>query len=223
VNLDHYHPLSFTAVHRVVHTRVNPVTLLEPCEKGGLMFQLSLVDHLRLTFGHVVYRQRAHSQLALSLSRWSRRLRAAEVVLMVGVAFSAGAAAVTNVHAYAVLSAVLAGLAVLMLLASLMMDLDVSAQTHMVCAGRLWLIRERYRALMTDLVDGAIDLEGARRGRDLLMNDLHTIYERASVVDQQAYESASKAVAGFDDVSLSDEEIDHFLPKSLQKTTRNAA
>jgi len=42
------------------------------------MFQLSLVDHLRLTFGHVVYRQRAHSQLARTLSSSSRRLRATE-------------------------------------------------------------------------------------------------------------------------------------------------
>jgi hypothetical protein len=104
-----------------------------------------------------------------------------------------------------------------------MFEFDASVQTHTVCAGRLWLIRERYRALMTDLVDGAIDLEGARRGRDMLMNELHTIYERASLVDQEAYQSASKAVAGFDDVSFSDEEIDHFLPKSLQKTGRTAA
>jgi len=187
------------------------------------MFQLSLVDHLRLTFGHVVYRQRAHSQLARTLSRWSRRLRATEVLLMVAVAFTAGAAALTNLYAYAVAASILAVLAVVTLLSSLMMELDVSAQTHLVCAGRLWLMRERYRALMTDLNDGAIDLEGARRGRDELMNELHTIYEKASLVDQEAYQSASKAVAGFDDVSFSDEEIDLFLPKSLQKTGRTAA
>jgi len=187
------------------------------------MFQLSLVDHLRLTFGHVVYRHRAHSQLSLTLSRWSRRLRAGEVVLMIAVAFTSGAAALTNNRAYAFAAVALAFVAVLMLLAGLMMELDASAQTHMVCAGRLWLIRERYRALMTDLVDGAIDLDGARQGRDLLMNDLHTIYERSSLVDQAAYQSASKAVAGFDDVTLSDEEIDHFLPKSLQKTAKTEA
>ena len=115
---------------------------------------------------------------------------------MIAVASTAGAAALTNIQAYAVAAVVLAAVAVLMLLAGLMMELDVSAQTHLVCAGRLWLIRERYRALMTDLVDGAIDLDGARQGRDLLMNDLHTIYERSSLVDQEAYESASKAVAG---------------------------
>ena len=187
------------------------------------MFELSLVDHLRLTFGHVVYRQRAHSQLARTRSMWSRRLRAAEVLLLVGVAFSAGAAALTNRYAYAVAASILAVLAVVTLLWSLMMELDVSAQTHLVCAGRLWLMRERYRALLTDLNDGAIDLEAARRGRDELMTEPHTIYERASLVDEDAYQSASKAVAGFDDVSISDEEIDMFLPKSLQKTGRTAA
>lgn len=187
------------------------------------MFQLSLVDHLRLTFGHVVYRQRAHAQLALSRARLSRRLRAAEVLLMVGVAFSAGAAALTDGHRYALSAAILSVIALVTLLVGLMFELDVSAQTHLVCAGRLWLIRERYRALMADLVDGAIDLDAARRGRDVLMNELHTIYERASLVDQGAYQSASKAVAGFDDVSFSDEEIDLFLPKSLQKAGRSAA
>jgi len=187
------------------------------------MFQLSLVDHLRLTFGHVVYRQRAHSQLARTLSILSRRLRATEALLMVAVAFTAGAAALTNRYAYAVAASILAVLAVVALLWSLMMELDVSAQTHLVCAGRLWLMRERYRALMTDLSDGVIDLEGARRGRDELMNELHTIYERASLVDEEAYQSASKAVAGFDDVAFSDEEIDMFLPKSLQKTGQTAA
>jgi hypothetical protein len=187
------------------------------------MFQLSLVDHLRLTFAHVVHRQRAHSQLARTLSMWGRRLRAAEVLLMVAVAFTAGAAALTNRYAYAVVASILAVLAVVTLLGSLMMELDVSAQTHLVCSGRLWLMRERYRALMADLNDGAIDLEGARRGRDDLMNELHTIYERAALVDREAYQSASKAVAGFDDVTFSDEEIDTFLPESLQKTRRTAA
>jgi hypothetical protein len=187
------------------------------------MFQLSLIDHLRLTFGHVVYRQRAHSQLAFSQAQWSRRLRGAEVVLMIGVAFSAGAAAVTSGQAYAIIGAILAVAAILTLLVGLMTELDASAQSHMVCAGRLWLLRERYRALMTDLADGAIDLEGARLGRDTLMNELHSIYERAAPVDKEAYQSAAKAVAAYDDVSFSDEEIDAFLPKSLRKTGRTAA
>jgi len=185
--------------------------------------QLTLLDHLRLTFGHVVYRHRAHSHLARSLARWSRRLRAAEALWMVAVAYTAGAAAFNKGQSYAIASAILAGLALVTLLVHLTIDLDVPAQTHSVCAGRLWLIRERYRALMTDLVDGGVDLDGARRGRDELMNELHAIYERAAMVDHEAYKSAAQAVAALDDVSLTDEEIDLFLPKSLHKSSQSAA
>jgi hypothetical protein len=185
--------------------------------------QLTLLDHLRLTFGHVVHRHRAHSHLAHSFARWSRRLRAAEVVWVIAIAYTAGAAAFNNGRAYAAAAAILAGLALITLLVHLTIDLDGRAQTHAVCAGRLWLIRERYRGLLTDLVDESIDLDTARRWRDELMNELHAIYERASLVDQEAYRSASQAVVALDDVSLTDEEIDLFLPKSLHKAGRSAA
>jgi hypothetical protein len=105
----------------------------------------------------------------------------------------------------------------------LTVDLDVSAQTHGVCAGRLWLIRERYRALLADLVDGTLDLDAARRGRDTLMTEMHAIYERAALVDHESYRSTVQPVATLDDVPLSDEEIDQMLPKSLQRAGKSAA
>jgi len=187
------------------------------------MVQLTLLDHLRLTFGHVVYRHRAHARLAQSLMRWSRRLRAAEVLTMLAVVLTAGAAAFNKGQGYAIASAILAAIALVILVLHLTIDLDTPAQTHTICAGRLWLIRERYRALLTDLADGSVDVDGARRGRDALMNELHAIYERAAVVDREAYQSASQAAAALDDVSLSDEEIDRFLPQSLHKAGRSAA
>ncbi|PYR53597.1 MAG: hypothetical protein DMF91_28085, partial [Acidobacteria bacterium] len=91
------------------------------------MFQLSLLDHLRLTFGAV------------------------------GAAFARG-------YGYAIASAVFAVLALVTLLLHLMFDLDASARAHASCAARLWLIREQYRALLSDLCDGAIDVDAARRG-----------------------------------------------------------
>ena len=48
------------------------------------MFQLTLVDHLRMTFGHIVYQHRAHAQIAYSRARWNRGLKAFEVLLMIG-------------------------------------------------------------------------------------------------------------------------------------------
>src|SRR5947209_1042529 len=175
------------------------------------MFQLSLLDHLRLTFGHVVYRQQAHAQIARSRTHQSRWLRGAETLLMaataIGAAFGRGSG-------YAIASAVFAVLALVTLLLHLMFDLDASARAHASCAARLWLIREQYRALLSDLCDGAIDVDAARRGRDALMTELHAIYESAPLANQQ--------IAGRpgDQAALSDEEIDVFLPRSLQKTAK---
>ena len=45
----------------------------------------------------------------------------------------------------------------------------------------------------------------------------------AALIDHEAYRSAAQAVASLDDVSLTDEEIDLFLPKSLHKTGASAA
>lgn len=185
--------------------------------------QLTLLDHLRLTFGQVVYRHKAHSQIAHSYARRSRWLRAAEASLMVGVALATCGAAFGGGRAYAVVGAVLAGFALLALLVDLAFDLDPSAQAHATCATRLWLIRERYRALLSDLADGAIDVEAARRGRDVLMSELHAIYESAPPVDPEAYQSAARTVAALDEAALSDDEIDLFLPKSLQKAGKSAA
>ena len=178
------------------------------------MFQLSLLDHLRLTFGHVVYRHQAHAQIARSRTHQSRWLRGAETLLMAATAIGAVGAAFARGYGYAIASAVFAVLALVTLLLHLMFDLDASARAHASCAARLWLIREQYRALLSDLCDGAIDVDAARRGRDTLMTELHAIYESAPLADQQ--------IAGRpgDQAALSDEEIDVFLPRSLQKTAK---
>ena len=193
-------------------------TLLE----GEHMFELTLLDHLRMTFGHIVYRHRAHAQLAHSRAQWGRGLRAAEALLMTGVVFMALGAAFTRGYAYEIGSAILAVLALATLLVHLTFDLDRSAQAHAWCATRLWQIREQYRALLSDLTDGAIEIDTGRRRRDLLMSELHGIYENAPPADHLAYQTAAQAVLTTGEGSLPDEEIDRFLPKSLQKTGKSA-
>jgi hypothetical protein len=188
------------------------------------MFELTLLDHLRLTFGHVVYRHKAHARIAYVRARWSRWFRGAEAVLMTGVAFAALGAAFGrgDVHTYAIASAVLSGFALVTLILHLTFDLDGTAHAHGACATRLWQIREQYRALLSDLTDGAIDLETARRRRDALMNVLHGIYENAPPSDHQAYQTAGQAAMAVDEGALNDEEIDRFLPKSLHKPAKSA-
>lgn len=187
------------------------------------MFDLSLTDHLRLTFGHVIYRQKAHAQTAHAHARWSRTLRAGEALLMAAAAVTSFATLFGRGFGYAIATAVLSSLALLALLLHLLFDYDASADANRACSTRLWRIREQYRALMSDLRDGAIDLDTARHGRDALIAQLHAIYESAPPADRQMYESAKKLVSAVDETTLTDEEIDRFLPASLHKTGKTAA
>jgi SMODS and SLOG-associating 2TM effector domain family 4 len=187
------------------------------------MFELTLVDHLRLTFGHVVYRHRAHTLLAHKRARWNRWMRAAEAVLMVGSALAGVAALFGQGRGALIASVAAACLAVTILLIDLAFDLGRSALAHGSCATRLWQIREQYRALLSDLTDGALDLEAARRRRDALMAELHGIYENAPPTDPQAYQTAARAIGAAEEAVLTDEEIDLFLPKSLQKSGKPEA
>jgi len=186
------------------------------------MVSITLHDHLRLTFGQVVYRHKAHSQIAQARARRGRWVRAFEALLMMAAAGVSMAAAFGLGRWYAIAAAALATIALAVLLVHLALDLEGSAVVHGACAARLWPMRERYRALLSDLADGAIDVNAARDRRDLLMNELNGIYEQAPPADEAAYQAAGRAAAIADEGALSDEEINTFLPRSLHKAEKSA-
>lgn len=187
------------------------------------MFELSLLDHLRLTFGHVVSRHRLHTRLAASNARWSHRLRAAETILIAGVAVLAGYAALGKGRPFEIACAVLAGFAFATVIVHQGLDLSGSARAHAACVTRLWLIRERYRALLSDLADGAIEIEAARLKRDELMHDVHRMYEDGPFAGHHAYREVDSGTAAADRGLLTDEDIDLLLPKPFQKAWKSAA
>src|SRR5687768_12219844 len=120
------------------------------------MFGLTLVDHLRLTFGHVIYTHQAHSEAAKNFAHWDRWLKAGESLLLVATALTAVAVARQGHWAFAVSTAATASLALCMLLVRLALNFDAKALAHRGCSARLWHIREQYRALLADLQDNAI-------------------------------------------------------------------
>jgi hypothetical protein len=187
------------------------------------MFGLTLVDHLRLTFGHVIYTHRAHSQLALRHARWSRGLQCGEALAVISTATAAGLSVQTGQGAFAITAAVTAIAALIVFVLRLVFDFDTAASTHRACGAHLWALREQYRALLADLQDGSITLEVARERRDALMCRLHHVYENAPPFDRQAYEAARAELPAQHEAALSDEEVDRFLPESLRKGGKSAA
>ena len=92
------------------------------------------------------------------------------------------------------------------------------AQKHRQAAADIWLVREKYLSLLTDLRAGALSLDDIRNTRDTLLAELHASYKGAPSTDFKAYKKAQKALKELADMTFSNAEIDSFLPTELKRT-----
>ncbi|HCF6045835.1 TPA: SLATT domain-containing protein, partial [Pseudomonas aeruginosa] len=96
-------------------------------------------------------------------------------------------------------------------------DLGEIAQKHRQAGADLWIIREKYLSLLTDLRLAVASLDEIRSQRDQLAEDLHAVYTGAPSTNYKAYIEAQKALKELEDMTFSDEEIDAFLPRELKR------
>ena len=97
-------------------------------------------------------------------------------------------------------------------------DLGELAQKHKQAANEIWLIREKYLSLLTDLAMGEKPIEELQSERDLLLENLHSVYSGSPSTTFEAYKKAQDALKIKEDMTFSDEEIDTFLPKELKRS-----
>ena len=179
------------------------------------MFQLSLVDHIRLSFGSVATSYRSHARAAERLSGRTRQSRVVLVTLL-SLATVASIVALSGLRSFQIAAAALsitslAGLAIVQAL-----DFEARAFAHRACAAQLWLLCEKYRALLADVHDGLIDLPETTARRDHLMREVQNVYEHALPADREAYRIAAEAL-GAGAAAPSDQDIDRLLPASLRQ------
>jgi hypothetical protein len=176
-----------------------------------------LEAQLRECFGRVVYSHKTHEKCADILVS---RLASIKLWQMILSAFTTGGfiAAIFDKRNVAVLIGASISTVLLVLNAyTKNYDLGELAQKHRQAAADLWLIREMYLSLITDLVMGEKPLEYLQTERDTLLKQLHSVYSGAPGTTYQAYRKAQKALQKSEDMTFSDEEIDAFLPKALKR------
>ena len=96
-------------------------------------------------------------------------------------------------------------------------DLGEMAQKHRRAAVDIWLIREKYLSLITDLRVGLEPIEQIITCRDTLLVELHRIYTGAPGTTYKAYKKAQKALQQCEEMTFSDNEIDGMLPSDFAR------
>lgn len=177
-----------------------------------------LEAQLRECFGRVVYTHKTHEKCAdLLLSRWST-IKLWQIIL---------SAITTGGFIAAVFGAGNIGAAIGIVVSTCLLvlnaytknyDLGELAQKHKQAASDIWLIREKYLSLITDLRLGIKSLTDLTSERDKLLLELHAAYSGAPSTTYDAYKKAQQALKRSEEMTFSDKEIDAFLPHQLRKT-----
>lgn len=177
-----------------------------------------LEGQLRECFGRVVYSHKTHEKCADILLTRLSQIKLWQIILS-AVTTGGFIAAVFGAGHIGALIGILVSTTLLVLNAyTKNYDLGELAQKHRQAGAELWIIRERYLSLITDLRMGEKPIETLQKERDGLLEDLHAVYTGAPSTTYQAYKKAQEALQQLEDMTFSDAEIDAFLPKELKKT-----
>jgi hypothetical protein len=182
------------------------------------MFHLSLVDHIRVSFGSVVSAYEGHAAAAARLARWSWYARLA-ILLFVGLGAGSSLAAVLRGGWFTVAAPIVGGVAFIASAVYMAIDPEKRVYAHRSTAARLWLICEKFRSLLAEMHDQLIEVPAIAHRRDALLKEVAEMFELAPPADRATYAIAKTTLRGAHGGGYSDEQLDQFLPVSLRRAS----
>lgn len=181
-----------------------------------------LEEQIRECYGRVVWTHKAHEKCADILNSRNDWLKVGQIFLSVVTTSGLLLTVFGDNRWAAILAAFVSSFSLGLSIYVKKHDLGSIAQKHADAAISIWSIRERYFSLLTDIRAGLLETTKIREMRDQLQGDLHKIYRGSPRTISKAYQEASKALKIMEEMTLSPEEIDKFLPNSLKKTVISA-
>jgi hypothetical protein len=174
-------------------------------------------SQIRECYGRVVYSHKTHEKCADILLSRLGHIKLGQIVLsalttggILSTFFGSG-----NIGAG--IGVVLS--TVLLVLNAYTKDYDMGeiAQKHKQAASDLWIIREEFLSLLTDIKIGDVSLDKIRERRDALTKELHVAYAGSPNTNYQGYKKAQEALQKLEDMTFLNAEIDAFLPQELKR------
>ena len=179
-----------------------------------------LEGQLRECYGRVVYSHKTHEKCADILLERQSCIKIWQIVISALVTGGIVSTFFGTKEFGAAISAVLSTSLLALNAYTKDYDLGEIAQKHRQAGSDLWIIREKYLSLLTDIRVGDVALDLIRTKRDALLDDLHAVYVGAPSTHFEAYSRAQEALKKLEDMTFSDEEIDAFLPKELKRISK---
>ncbi|AXE36752.1 SLATT domain-containing protein [Chromobacterium phragmitis] len=172
---------------------------------------------LRECYGRAVYSHKTHEKCADILLTRLSRIKLLQIVLS-AVTTGSFLTSILGSGKEAAVVGVIVSTALLVLNAyTKNYDLGELAQKHKQAANDIWLIREQYLSLLTDLAAEVKTKEEIQAERDRLVVALHGVYAGSPSTTYTAYSKAQEALKHNEDMTFSDAEIDAFLPNELRR------
>lgn len=181
------------------------------------MFQLTLLDHIRLTFSQVIRQHKAHEVAAQRLTRWLWITRGIELVLLAGTVAALVRGLIVPGHLWPAAALGLAIGSLALYVVALAWQPELRLQAHRSCGTELWLIRERYYALLSELADGLIDVDALVGRRNRLMQDVRDLYAHALLLGPPPSPSGPAPAEANEGDRMIEEEIERLLPHVLRQ------
>ena len=157
------------------------------------MFHLDIVEYVRLSYESLEDACDAHAEAAAKLSRLTTIFRTATLTAT-GIA-AVLATLVAGIRPdWRMASAIAATAAFAACAAYVGSNQQPRIQGHRACSARLWLVCEKYRALLAEMHEGRIDLATLRERRNELLQEASAVFEHAAPADRYTFEIARRAL-----------------------------
>ena len=157
------------------------------------MFQMDIVEHVRLSYDSLEDACDAHAEAAARLSRLSSWFRMA-TLLAAAVATGLAVVALGARPAWQIASAIASATAFVVCAAYVGFNQQPRIQGHLACSARLWLVCEKYRGLLAEMHEGLLDGAALRERRNALLQEAAAVFERTAPADRYSFEIARRAL-----------------------------
>ena len=174
-------------------------------------------SQLRDCYGRVVYSHKTYEKCADNFRTRLNTIKVSQIVLSSITTGSFLFALFGFQQIGSIIGAVFSAILLALALYTKDYDLGARARKYRRVAAELWRVREEYLSVLTDLRAEQEVLENITTRRDALLDDLSSIYSRGLSTTSRAYKKAQKALQINEEMTISDDEIDQFLPIELRK------